>query len=40
MSSYSTFRVESIDEGKIVRVNISRPKALNAMNMPFFTELT
>ena len=37
--SYKVFQVEYLDEGKIVKVMINRPKALNAMNTTFFREL-
>jgi enoyl-CoA hydratase/carnithine racemase len=37
--AYTTLRVEELDDGRIIRVNLSRPKSLNAMNLPFFTEL-
>jgi enoyl-CoA hydratase/carnithine racemase len=35
--SYKAFIVEYLDEGKIVKVTINRPKSLNAMNSDFFT---
>ena len=31
--------MEELDEGQIVRVTISRPKALNAMNQAFFKDI-
>ena len=37
--SFETLKVEELEEGKIVRVTISRPKALNAMNLTFFKEI-
>ena len=37
--SLQTLRVEEVDEGKIVRVYLSRPKSMNAMNPTFFKEL-
>ena len=37
--SFETLKFEQLDEGKIVRVTISRPKALNAMNQTFFKEI-
>ena len=37
--SLSTLKYEELDEGRIIRVSISRPKALNAMNVPFFDEI-
>lgn len=32
-------KVEHLKEGKIARITISRPKAMNAMNPQFFTEI-
>ena len=37
--SYSVFKVEEFDDGKIIKITINRPKALNAMNPAFFEEL-
>jgi enoyl-CoA hydratase/carnithine racemase len=37
--SLQVLKFEELEEGKIVRVTISRPKNLNAMNMPFFNEI-
>lgn len=37
--SLETLRVEEIDEGQIVRVFLSRPKSMNAMNPTLFKEL-
>lgn len=37
--SLTTLKWEELDEGKIIRITISRPKNLNAMNMPFFIEI-
>lgn len=34
--SYSAFTVTKIDDGKIAKVSINRPKAMNAMNPAFF----
>lgn len=37
--SLQTLKFEELDDGKIVRVTISRLKALNAMNFAFFNEI-
>lgn len=37
--SLQTLKIEELDEGKIIRITISRAKKLNAMNIPFFTEI-
>ncbi len=37
--SYKAFKVDKLEDGKIVRVAINRPKNLNAMNPDFFNEL-
>jgi enoyl-CoA hydratase/carnithine racemase len=34
--SYSIFKIEKIDNGQIAKISINRPKAMNAMNPPFF----
>ncbi len=36
MSSYEAFKVDKLDNGKIAKVSINRPKAMNAMNPAFF----
>ena len=37
--SLQTIKYEELDEGRIIRICINRPKTLNAMNMPFFNEI-
>jgi enoyl-CoA hydratase/carnithine racemase len=39
MMSFQTIKVEDLADGTIVKVSLSRPKALNAMSPLFFTEL-
>lgn len=38
--SLQTLKVEELDQGKIIRVSLARPKALNTMNPAFFTEIS
>ena len=39
MMSFETIKVEELDQGRIIKVSLCRPKTLNAMNPTFFHEL-